>query len=355
MLVASIPLLPERATEQAAQVDYLFYFISVVTGAGTVLVFALLAFLCARYCRQKDGERTPRILGSHKLEIFWSVVPLVLFLGMFAWGVAVYDEAFQAPPGTPEIYVVGKQWMWKIQHGDGVREINELHLKVNEAVKLTLISEDVIHSFGIPAFRDKIDVLPGRYVTAWYKPTKPGRYQLYCDQLCGTGHSQMIGWIHVMEEKEYAAWKDGKRPEGDGPTDGSLAWKGRQLFLKLQCSSCHNYKGRAPILEGIWDTTVPLKGGGFAKVDVGYVRESILHPKKQIHEGWEPIMPTFEGKLADPALHLNEEEALICLIAFIKTLGPGQTPVRTEQFPSPIGAPTELPGAKEEGPAGGKK
>jgi cytochrome c oxidase subunit II len=356
MLVASlIPFLPERAAEHAAAVDYLLYFITAVTGAGTILVFVLLTVLCARFRRQKEGERTPRILGSHKLEIFWSVVPLMLFLVMFAWGVVVYDQAFQVPPDAPEIFVVGKQWMWKIQHNDGVREINELHLKVNQPVRLTLISEDVIHSFGIPAFRDKIDVLPGRYVTTWYTPTKPGRYNLFCNQLCGTGHSQMIGWVHVMEEKDYTDWKNGKRPEGEGPTDGSLAWQGRKLFLKLQCSSCHNYKGRAPILEGIWGTTVPLKGGGFAKVNEGYVRESILHPKKQIHEGWEPIMPTFEGKLADPELNLNEEEVLIRLIAFIKTLGPGQTPVRTEQFPSPIGAPTELPGAPEKIPAGDKK
>ena len=260
-------------------------------------------------------------------------------------------EAFEIPPEADNevIYVVGKQWMWKIQHDDGVREINELHLQIDQPVKLTLISEDVIHSFGVPGFRDKIDTLPGRYVTTWYHPNKAGKYHLYCDQLCGTGHSQMIGWVHVMERAEFDAWKNGQRPQGDGPTDGSLAWLGRQLFLKLQCISCHSNKGRAPTLEGIWGTMVPLKGGGTVKVDAGYVRESILHPKWKIHEGWEPIMPTFEGQLADdPALNLSEEEVLVRLIAFIKTLGPGQTPVRTEQFPPPIGAPTELP-------EGGKK
>ena len=249
------------------------------------------------------------------------------------------------PADAEKIYVVGKQWMWKIQHDDanGTREINELHLLVNQKVKLVLISEDVIHSFGVPGFRDKIDVLPNRYVSTWYYPNKAGHYRLYCDQLCGTGHSQMIGWVHVMEKADYEAWKDGKRPQGEGPTDGSLAWQGRQLFLKLQCVSCHSNKGRAPILEGIWGTTVPLRGGGSVVVNEGYVRESILHPKKKIHEGWEPIMPIFEGQLADPALNLSEEEVLVRLVEFIRTLGPGQTPVRTEQFVPPIGAPTELP------------
>jgi cytochrome c oxidase subunit 2 len=348
MLIANIPILPPQASAQAAQVDYLFYFITFVTGAATILVYAMLTVFCVAFRRKGDVDHpTPRILGSHKLEVFWTAVPLVMFLAMFAWGVVVYDQGFKAPADAPEIYVVGKQWMWKMQHPNGVREINELHLKIDQPVKLTLISEDVIHCFGVPAFRDKIDTLPNRYVTTWYHPTKAGKYHLFCDQLCGTGHAQMIGSVHVMEKDEYDAWLTGKRATMDGPTDGALAWEGRKLFMKLQCSSCHNTKGRAPILEAIWGTTVPLKGGGTAKVDEGYIRESILHPKKKIHEGWEPIMPTFQGQLADEALGLSEEETLIRLIAYIKTLGPGQTPVRTERFPPPIGAPTELGGEKK--------
>lgn len=344
MLIANVPLLPERASDQAAQVDYLFYFISALTGAATILVYLLLIYLCAKYRRRGNDDTTPRILGSHRLEIFWTVVPLILFLVMFAWGVVVYDQGFQVPADAPEIYVVGKQWMWKVQHPNGTREINDLHLLVNQPVKLTLISEDVIHSFGVPAFRDKIDVLPGRYVSTWYHPTKTGTYKLYCDQLCGIGHSQMVGWVHVMEKDEYDAWLNGKRPEADGPTDGSLAWEGRKLFLKLQCVACHNPRGgRAPLLEGIYGTTVPLKGGGSAVVNDGYIRESILKPFAKIHEGWEPIMPTFTGKLKDEHLGLSEEEALIRLIAYIKSLRPGQTPVRTEHFPPPEGAPTTPP------------
>ncbi|MCE9531780.1 MAG: cytochrome c oxidase subunit II [Planctomycetes bacterium] len=349
--MANIPLLPERASEQAAQVDYLFYFISGVTGAGTILVFVLLAYLCTVHRRKREGEQTPRILGSHKLEIFWSAIPLVLFLVMFAWGVVVFDQGYAVPADAPEVFVVGKQWMWKMQHPNGVREINELHLLVNQPVKITLISEDVIHSFGVPAFRDKIDLLPGRYVTTWYHPNKAGRYQLYCDQLCGVGHSQMIGWIHVMEKDEYDAWLNGKRTETLGPTDGSLAWEGRKLFLKLQCISCHNQKGRAPVLEGLYGSTVPLRDGSSVVVNENYIRESILKPLAKVHQGWEPIMPTFAGQLEDKHLNLSEEEALIRLIAFIKTLGPGQTPTPNEKFPPPIGAPTD----PSKLPDGGKK
>ncbi len=347
MLFGNFPLLPDSACEQALQVDYLFYFISATTGAATVLVYVLLVYLCAKYRRRGENDTTPRILGSHKLELFWTVVPLIVFLAMFVWGVIVFDQGFQVPPDAPEVYVTGKQWMWKIQHAStGVREINELHLKVNQAVKMTLISEDVIHSFGIPAFRDKIDVLPGRYVSTWYLPNKVGRYQIYCNQLCGIGHSQMIGWVHVMDEKEYDDWANGKRvvpgrpSDGFGPTDGSLAHEGRKLFMKLQCVSCHNTKGRAPVLEGIWDTEVLLKGGGKALVNEGYIRESILRPRAKIHLGWEPIMPTFAGQLKDDSLDLTEEDVLIRLIAYIKSTGPGQTPVRTEHFPAPVGAPT---------------
>jgi cytochrome c oxidase subunit II len=342
MLVANVPLLPERACEQAAQVDYLIYFISAVTTAATVLVYILLIYLCSVYRRKGPSDTTPRILGSHKLELFWTIVPLITFLAMFVWGVRVYDQGFQVPQDAPEILVTGKQWMWKIQHPTGVREINELHLLVDQPVKLTLISEDVIHSFGVPAFRDKIDVLPARYVTAWYKPDKVGRYQIYCDQLCGIGHSQMIGWVHVMEKAEYEEWLNGARPQGEGPTDGSLAWEGRKLFLKLQCVSCHNSKGRAPLLEGIWETTVPLKGGGTALVNRSYIRESILKPRAKIHEGWEPIMPTFEEQLEDKSLGIGQEEAINALVAYIKSIGPGQTPTRTEQFAPPVGAPTEV-------------
>ena len=343
MLIANIPLLPDQASAQAVRYDYLFWYISIITASSVVFVYLLLAVLCSLYRRKGPDDVTPRILGSHKLELFWTVTPLVIFLSFFAWGLMVWDETMNPPSDATEIFVVGKQWMWKVQHSDGKREINELHLKVGQKVKITLIAEDVIHSFGIPAFRDKFDAVPGRYVSTWYEPTKPGTYHLFCDQLCGIGHSQMVGSVHVMEEKDYEEWSNGKRPTS-GPTDGSLAWQGRQLFLKLQCSNCHYPQGgRAPVLEGMYGKTVPLKGGGSTVVDAGYIRESIIKPRNKIHEGWEPVMPTFKDQLRDDSLGLSEEEALIRLVAYIKTLGRDQTPDRTEHFTAPIGAPTQMP------------
>jgi cytochrome c oxidase subunit 2 len=354
MLVANIPLLPDRAAEHAARVDYLFYYISAVTGLGGLIVAVLMIYFCAMYRRRGPNDRTPRIYGSHKLELAWTIAPTVLFLSFFAWGVAVYDQAFRGPADAPEIYVVGKQWMWKIQHPNGVREINEMHLLVGRPVKVTLISEDVIHSFGIPAFRDKIDVLPGRYVSTWYTPTKPGTYHLFCDQLCGIGHSQMVGWVHVMNKREYEDWLSGTRkpldgrPENYGQTDGTFAWEGRQLFLKLQCVGCHNREQpRAPLLEGMYGREIPLQGGGRTIFDEGYIRESILKPRAKVHQGWEAIMPTFAGQLKDKSLDLSEEDALARLVAFIKGLQPGQTPSRTEHFWAPVGAPTELKDGKD--------
>lgn len=344
MFIANIPILPEQASAQAVRYDYLFWFITLVTGAATVLVYILLAYMCTAYKRRGPDDVTPRILGSHKLELFWSATPLVTFLIFFVWGVIVWDETMNPPPDAPEIYVVGKQWMWKIQHPNGVREINELHLQVGKPVKIILTSEDVIHSFGVPAFRDKIDAVPGRYVSTWYQPTKPGRYHLFCDQLCGVGHSQMIGTVVVMEKEEFEAWMNGKRATTAGPTDGSLAWQGRQLFLKLQCSNCHYVGGRAPLLEGIWGKKVPIKGGGTATVNESYIAESIINPRAKIHEGWEGIMPRYAGQLKDDSLGLSEQETLIRLIAFIKTLGPGQTPDRTESYTPPVGAPVEAEG-----------
>jgi cytochrome c oxidase subunit II len=323
-----VPLFPEQASTIASRVDYLFFFLLAVTGAMAMLVSVLVIYFAVRYRRRKGGERTPRILGSVRLEIFWSITPLLFFVVMFAWGASIFNAVAWAPEGAMEVFVVGKQWMWKIQHPDGQREINELHVPVGRPVKLTLTSEDVIHDFFVPAFRTKIDVLPGRYVSTWYEPTKVGRYHLFCAQYCGTNHAGMVGWVTVMEPVEYQAWLDSK-------AEGSLALAGRKLFLKLQCITCHsaNSRARAPVLEGLYGNAVHLQNGGTVTADDAYIRESILYPRAKVVQGWEPIMPTFKGQV-------NEEE-LIQLIAFIKSLGPGQTPTRTEQFPAPLGAPTE--------------
>jgi cytochrome c oxidase subunit II len=222
--------------------------------------------------------------------------------------------------------VIGKQWMWKVQHPGGQREINELHIPVGRPVKLTLISEDVIHDFGVPAFRMKVDVLPNRYVGVWYQPTRTGRFRLFCNQYCGTGHAQMIGVVTVMPPEEYESWLREK-------AEGSPALEGRKLFLKLQCVTCHSAdsEARAPVLEGLYGRNVPLRGGGTAVADRDYIRDSILDPRKQIVSGWEPIMPTFREQVT--------EDDLLQLIAYIRSLGPSETPDRNEDASAPVGTP----------------
>jgi cytochrome c oxidase subunit 2 len=295
-----------------------------------ILITLLILYFAFKYRRRAEDETRPRITGNDRLEWFWTIAPLFVFLIMFLWGASIYTSMAQAPLDADEVFVVGKQWMWKIQHPDGQREINELHIPVGRPVKLTLASEDVIHDFFVPAFRTKIDVVPGRYVQTWFQATKVGRYHLFCAQYCGTSHSNMVGSVVVMERDDYRQWLDSH-------AEGSLALQGRKLFLKLQCVTCHsaNAQARAPVLEGLSGKTVPLRNGRTVQADDAYLRESILYPEAKVVQGWEPIMPTFKGQV-------NEEE-LIQLLSYIKSLKPGQTPVRNEDFPPPLGAPTVPP------------
>jgi cytochrome c oxidase subunit 2 len=330
--MTDIPFMPEQASSGAVQVDLLILFLTVVTGGIGLLIAGATFYLGARYYRRREGEPTPRILGSLKLELAWTILPCPLLAVMFVWGAWLYGEHSRPPADAYEIFVVGKQWMWKVQHPGGQSEINEIHVPVGRPVKFTCISEDVIHCLGVPAFRFKRDVLPGRYTTAWATPTKPGRYHLFCDQLCGTLHSHMIGWVVVMEPEEYNTWLAEK-------PDRSMALEGRKLFFKLQCVTCHsnNPSARAPVLEGIYGSRVPLKGGGSVVVDDTYIRESIRSPRAKVHEGWEPIMPAFTREQVS-------EEDLLKVIAYLKSLKPGDTPTRNEDFPAPIGAPTNPQG-----------
>jgi cytochrome c oxidase subunit 2 len=336
-MIAQVPLFPERASVNAYRVDALFFFAVAVTGLMTLLVTVLIIYFGIKYRRRGEGQRTPRILGSLRLELFWTVSPLVVFAIMFWWGAKVFTAVALPPPGAMEVYVVGKQWMWKIQHQDGHREINQLHVPLGEPVKLTLTSEDVIHDFFVPAFRQKLDVIPGRYVSTWFQPTKVGTYHLFCSQYCGTNHAGMVGSVVVMRPADYQEWLNSTHVEG------SLALEGRKLFLKLQCVTCHsaNFNARAPVLEELFGRPVHLADGRTIIADDAYLRESILYPRAKIVQGWEPIMPTFKGQV--------DEEDLIRLIAFIKSLPRGGTPMRTEEFPAPVGAPTgpaEAPRAK---------
>jgi cytochrome c oxidase subunit II len=346
MILAELemPLLPPTASEYAVRYDYLFWYITAVITIAGLGVFATLAWFSWKYMNRDDGRKPIRLLGSHKAELIWSVVPLLFFLSMYAWSVPLYNETTTPPADAPEIFVVGKQWMWKVQHPNGVREINALHLPKDKPVKITGTSEDVIHDFGIPAFRNKFDVVPGRYTGTWYQPNKVGKYHIFCDQYCGMGHSQMVGHVYVMDQADYDAWLDGLYKTDGRVSDGSPAWQGRQLFLKLNCINCHNNvydsdksnpntSNRAPNLEGLYMSKVPLQGGGSVTADENYIRESIRNPMQKVHDGWKPIMPAYS------AGQVNDIE-LYNLVAYIKSLKPGDLPRRTDQFPAPVGAPT---------------
>ncbi len=342
-------ILPPQASEFAAGYDLFFWYITAVIVAGASVVFAMLAGFSYLYARRTPTDRTPRILGSTKVEVIWTVIPFLFFMSFFVIGVRLYNEQVKIPPDAPEYFVAGKQWMWKMQHPDGVREINELHLPVCDerdasgtltepGVKITATSEDVIHDFGVPAFRSKFDVVPGRYISVGYKPTKEGTYHIFCDQYCGQGHSQMIGKLHVLSKANYESWKQGiYRMPGKNPVDGSPAWEGRKLFLKLQCNSCHNNEpnARAPQLAGMYGEYRPLEDGTMQKFDDEYIRRSIRNPISQVAAGWKTIMPAYGSSQVD-------EIELRNLTAYIKSLKKGERlPDRTEMAPAPVGAPVQ--------------
>jgi len=272
-------------------------------------IFTMILVFGLRY-RRRRGVEAEQIEGSHALEITWSVVPLGIFMVIFAWGAIIYFQERTPPRGATEVYVVAKQWMWKLEHEGGQREINELHVPVGRDVKMIMTSQDVIHSFYVPAFRIKQDVLPGRYTTAWFRATKPGVYHLFCAEYCGTQHSGMIGQVVVMEPAQYQAWLSG------GPISGSLASNGQSIFQQLGCPTCHRFdvQGRGPNLVGVFGKPVSLEDGRTVIADENYIRESILSPSAKVVSGFKPIMPVFQG--------LVSEEQLTALVAYIKSLSP---------------------------------
>lgn len=321
-MIADITLFPEQASTTAAKVDALLAFLLSICGFMAILIAVLLLVFAIKYRRRPGSGRPPRILGSIGLETFWTVVPAMVFLFMFVWGVDVYFAAYRPPDDATEIYVIGKQWMWKMQHPEGQREINQLHVAVGQPYKITLTSEDVIHSFFVPAFRIHMDVLPGRYTTAWFQATKTGTYHLFCSQFCGTNHAGMIGSIIVMDPADYQAWLNDH-------AEGSMALEGQKIFRKHHCITCHSAdaQARAPVLEGLYHRQVPLQNGRTVLADETYLRESILDPSAKIVAGYENIMPTFRGQVT--------EDEILQLIAFIKALRPGGTPPRVEDSAIP--------------------
>ncbi len=309
------PLFPDRASTVAGQVDALYFFLLAVSGFFTVLIFTLVFYFAVRYRRRREDELPRPIEGSLKLEIAWSVVPLLLSMVMFGWGAVVFFKITRPPADALRMDVVGKQWMWKIQHPEGRREINELHVPIGRPVRLTMISEDVIHSFYVPAFRVKQDVLPGRYTSLWFEASRVGEYHLFCAEYCGTKHSGMIGKVVVMEPSDYEQWLAG------GPAAQSMEEAGETLFASLFCNTCHKPGGRGPILDGAFGKPMKLQSGQTAVLDEAYIRESILTPSAKVLEGYAPVMPTYQGQVS--------EEQILQLIEYIKSLSreqnaPGQ-------------------------------
>ncbi len=315
----NLPLWPERASSGAGNVDALFIFLVALSAFMCVAIFLTIAFFAIRYRTRRHPE-AEQLEGSTILEITWSVVPLGIFLVIFAWGAIIYFQERTPPQNSAEVYVVAKQWMWKLQHPEGPREINELHVPVGRDVKLIMTSQDVIHSFYVPAFRIKQDVLPGRYTTTWFRPTKAGTYHLFCAEYCGTMHSGMIGDIVVMEPSQYAAWVQ------TGGAFLSLAANGQAIFQQLGCPTCHQMEtqGRGPSLIGVYGRPVQLEDGRVVTADENYIRESILAPSAKVVSGFKPIMPVFQG--------LVSEEDLNALVAYVKSLN--QAPSGAAAMPS---------------------
>ena len=302
----NFPLWPQRASTMAGNVDALYIFLLIVSGLMTLLIFVCVVFFAARF-RHRPGVQAEQIEGSTPLELTWSIIPMGVFLVIFFWGAVVYFQERTPPRDATEVYVVAKQWMWKLEHAEGQREINELHVPVGRDVKMIMTSQDAIHSFYVPAFRIKQDVLPGRYTVAWFRATRPGTYHLFCAEYCGTQHSGMIGSVVVMEPAQYEVWMSG------GST-GPLSASGEKVFAELGCATCHrpDAEGRGPNLQGLFGRTVQLEDGRTVTADENYIRESILDPGAKVVKGFKPVMPTFQG--------IVSEEQLNALVAYVKSL-----------------------------------
>jgi cytochrome c oxidase subunit 2 len=302
-------LFPPQASTTSHEVDALVFALTLVSLFFMAVIFLPIIFFSVKYRRGSSADRHKPSSGSFWVECGWTIGPMLLSLGLFSWGALVYFRIERRPANAIEVQVVGKQWMWKLQHAEGKREIDELHVPVNRTIAMTMTSQDVIHSFFVPAFRVKQDVVPGRYTSLWFKPIRTGEYRIFCSQYCGTQHSQMVGRVVVMEPRAYEEWlKSGEPGE-------SIVLAGERLFHERGCSGCHspNSQFHAPLLQGLYRKPVPLADGTMVTANDQYLRDSILQPAKQITAGYPNIMPSFAG-------HLSEEE-IMQLIAYLKYIG----------------------------------
>src|SRR6476660_7482926 len=326
------PFVPESASTVSGEVEALYFYIWGVTAFFVLLISTVLVYFVIRYRRRNAFEIPRPIEGSTKLETLWSVIPLLIAMTIFFWGAKVYFAQYRPAQNAIEVYVVGKQWMWKFQHSTGQREINELHVPVGRKVKLIMTTEDVIHDLFVPAFRTKIDVVPGKYTTEWFEATKPGRYHFFCAEYCGMNHSGMGGYVVVMDPAEYENWLSGNAGQA------SPAAAGRGLYESLGCASCHGANaegGRGPALIGLYGSKVTLSNGPLATADEGYLRESILNPQAKIVSGFGPIMPSFQGQIP--------EEQLLQVVAYLKSLSTAKPETSTAKPPPASAQPSAQP------------
>ena len=304
----NIPFHPDQASSIARAVDQLHFVITGITLFFTFVIFSTIFYFMIKYRRRSRDERPANIEGSLPLEIAWTLIPTMICVGLFLWASSQYFANAKAPDGAIEVFVTGRQWMWKVQHPEGQQEINELHVPLGRPVKLTITSEDVIHDFFIPAFRVKKDAVPGRYTSLWFTATETGRFHLFCAQYCGAFHAGMEGWVIVMEPNEYERWLN------SGASGETLEAAGQRLFQERGCATCHVEAGggRGPSLRGVFGHPVRLASGLAATVDESYLREAILTPNSHPVAGYPPIMPAFQGQL--------DEEQILDLIAYIRSL-----------------------------------
>jgi cytochrome c oxidase subunit 2 len=319
-IIAEIPFFPDSASNLAPQVDAIFWGLTIISAVITFGLFVVITFFLIRYRHNSEVNRVMSRLSPTYLEVTWTAIPVVIFTGLFVWGAIVFARASKPPPDSMPIYVVGQQWYWDIRHENGRHEIGDLHVPVGRPVQLIMTSADVIHDYFIPAFRIKRDVVPGKYTTQWFIATKPGRYRILCNQYCGTGHSEMTGYIYVMRPDGYQHWLEAE----NGTGAESMVQTGARLFRQYSCSGCHGQNSgvHAPDLDGIYGHAVPLEGGHFVTADDQYLRDSILNPSAQVVAGYKPIMPSYQGQIS--------EENVMEIIAYIKSLSQPPAPAATQ-------------------------
>ncbi len=324
-LLGDLQVLPESASTIAPQVDAVFWGLTAISAVMTFgLFFTITAFLI-RYRASSKANRTLSRLSPTYLEVTWTGIPILIFIGLFVWGAGVFARASKPPPDALPIYAVGLQWYWDVKHANGRHEIGDLHVPVGQPVQLILTSTDVIHGYYVPALRVQRNAVPGKYSVEWFTATKPGKYRIFCGEYCGTKHSEMGGFVYAMNPDDYETWLG----EQSGTGQESLSQTGARLFRQFGCSGCHgaNSAVHAPSLAGIYNHPVPLEGGTFVTADDQYLHDSILKPSTQIVAGYQAIMPSYEGQLS--------EQDVMALVAYIKSLSPTPPAAAVQSQPIP--------------------